>query len=85
MQTICDPTAMFLGRDVGFMRRVAEETGLQVVPCTGIYTYDYLPPFFATRDPDQIADLFVRRHRGRASRAPRSRPRSSSAPPTSRA
>src|SRR5439155_4383306 len=59
VKTICDPSAMFLGRDVNFMRRVSEETGLQVVPCTGIYTYDYLPLFFANRDPDQIADLFV--------------------------
>jgi phosphotriesterase-related protein len=50
---------MFLGRDVGFMRRVSEETGLQVVPCTGIYTYDHLPPFFVSRSPDQIAELFV--------------------------
>jgi phosphotriesterase-related protein len=59
IKTIGEPTAMFLGRDVEFMRRVSEETGLQVVPCTGIYTYDYLPQFFVTRDPDQIADLFV--------------------------
>ena len=41
------------------MSRVAEETGLQVVPCTGIYTYDYLPMFFVTRDADAMADLFV--------------------------
>ena len=60
VKTIADPTAMFLGRDVDFMRRVSEETGLQVVPCTGIYTYDYLPQFFVTRSPDQIAELFVR-------------------------
>ena len=59
VKTIGEPTAMFLGRDVGFMKRVAEESGLQVVPCTGIYTYDYLPQFFFNRDPDQIADLFV--------------------------
>ena len=59
VRTIADPTAMFLGRDVAFMRRVAEEAGLQVVPCTGIYTYDHLPPFFLSRDPDQIAELFV--------------------------
>ena len=59
VKTICDPTAMFLGRNVEFMRRVAEETGLQVVPCTGIYTYDHLPTFFVSRDPDQIAELFV--------------------------
>ncbi|HSD23919.1 MAG TPA: hypothetical protein VLB79_06275 [Solirubrobacterales bacterium] len=59
VKTIGEPTAMFLGRDVEFMRRVSEETGLQVIPCTGIYTYDYLPQFFMNRDPDQIADLFV--------------------------
>jgi phosphotriesterase-related protein len=59
VNSICDPTAMFLGRDVSFMRRVSEETGLRVVPCTGIYTYDHLPAFFVSRDPDQIAELFV--------------------------
>ncbi len=59
IKTIGEPTAMLLGRDVNFMRRVSEETGLQVIPCTGIYTYDHLPQFFMNRDPDQIADLFV--------------------------
>jgi phosphotriesterase-related protein len=59
VKTICDPTAMFLGRDVSFMRRVSEEAGLQVVPCTGIYTYEHLPQFLLNRDPDQIAELFV--------------------------
>jgi phosphotriesterase-related protein len=59
IETIGEPTAMFLGRDVGFLKRVAEETGLQIVPCTGIYTYDHLPQFFMNRDPDQIAELFI--------------------------
>jgi phosphotriesterase-related protein len=59
VKTICDPTAMFLGRDIQFMRGVSEQTGLQVVPCTGIYTYDHLPQFLLNRDPDQIADLFI--------------------------
>jgi phosphotriesterase-related protein len=59
VKTIAEPTAMFGGRDVEFSRRVAEEAGLQVIPCTGIYTYDYLPPFFQFRDEDAMADLFV--------------------------
>ena len=59
VKTICDPSAMFLGRDVAFMRRVSEATGLQVVPATGIYTYDHLPTALMTRDADAIADLFV--------------------------
>ena len=59
VKSICDPSAMFLGRDVPFMRRVYEETGLQVVACTGVYTYDPLPMFMQSRSPDQIAELFV--------------------------
>src|SRR3954471_22049096 len=59
VKTIGEPTAMLLGRDVNFLKRVADETGLQVIPCTGIYTYDHLPQFFVNRDPDQIAELFV--------------------------
>jgi phosphotriesterase-related protein len=59
VKTIAEPTAMFGGRDVRFSRRVAEETGLQVIPCTGIYTYDYLPHYFLFRDEDAMADLFV--------------------------
>jgi phosphotriesterase-related protein len=59
VQTICDPTAMFGGRDVGFMQRVSEETGVRIVACTGIYTYDYLPHYFENRDVDAMAELFV--------------------------
>lgn len=59
VRTICEPTAMFAGRDIAFSRRVAEETGIQVVPCTGIYTYDHLPLYFVTRDVDAMADCFV--------------------------
>jgi phosphotriesterase-related protein len=57
--TIVDPTAMFGGRDVRFMRRVAEETGMQIVACTGIYSYDHLPHYFDFRDADAIAELYV--------------------------
>src|SRR4051812_40008670 len=57
--TIVDPTAMFGGRDVRFMQRVAEETGVQIVACTGIYSYNHLPHFFDFRDADAIAELYV--------------------------
>jgi len=59
VQTIVDPTAMFGGRDVRFMRRVAEETGVRIVACTGIYSYDYLPHYFENRDVDAMAEHFV--------------------------
>jgi phosphotriesterase-related protein len=59
VQTIVDPTAMFGGRDVRFMKRVADGAGITIVPCTGIYTYDYLPHYFENRDADLIAAHFV--------------------------
>src|SRR3954452_5288568 len=59
VDTIVDPTAMFGGRDVRFMQKVAQETGVKIVPCTGIYTYDFLPHYFQNRSEDQIAALFV--------------------------
>jgi phosphotriesterase-related protein len=59
VSTIFDPTAMFGGRDVRFMQRVAKETGVRIAACTGIYTYDFLPHYFQNRSEDQIAALFV--------------------------
>jgi phosphotriesterase-related protein len=59
VRTIVDPTAMFGGRDVRFMKRVAEQTGVRIVACTGIYSYDYLPHYFANRDVDAMAEHFV--------------------------
>ena len=59
VQTIVEPTAMFGGRDVRFMKRVAEETGVRIVPCTGIYSYDFLPHYFENRDADMIAAHYV--------------------------
>jgi phosphotriesterase-related protein len=59
VQTVVDPTAMFGGRDVRFMKRVAEQTGVRIVPCTGIYSYDYLPHYFVNRDVDVMAEHFV--------------------------
>jgi phosphotriesterase-related protein len=59
VKTIVDPTAMFGGRDVNFMKRVSDQTGIPIVACTGIYTYDYLPHYFQNRDADVMAEHFV--------------------------
>ena len=59
VKTIVEPTAMLLGRNVDLLKRIGDETGLNIVPCTGIYTYDHLPQFFLFRDADQMAEFFV--------------------------
>jgi phosphotriesterase-related protein len=59
VRTVADPAAMFLSRDVRHLQRVAGEAGLQIVACTGIYTYEGLPQFFLNRDADFMASCFV--------------------------
>jgi phosphotriesterase-related protein len=59
VEAIVDPTAMFGGRDVRFMKQVADQTGVRIIACTGIYSYDHLPHYFENRDVDAMADHFV--------------------------
>ena len=59
IETVVEPSAMFLQRDAAFSKRVADETGLQVVLATGIYTYVHLPQPFLNRDEDALAEIFV--------------------------
>src|SRR5215208_1993323 len=59
VKTVVDPNAMTGSRDARFSKRVADESGIQVILATGIYTYDHLPQVFQNRDEDAIADVFV--------------------------
>ncbi|HEY7835118.1 MAG TPA: hypothetical protein VIG30_16195, partial [Ktedonobacterales bacterium] len=47
--TIVDPTVLGLGRDIAFMQRVVDATGIQLLAATGLYTYHDLPFTFANR------------------------------------
>jgi phosphotriesterase-related protein len=57
--TVVEPSALFLNRDAAYSKRVADESGLQVVLATGVYTYDHLPQVLMNRSEDQLADVFV--------------------------
>jgi phosphotriesterase-related protein len=59
VRTVVEPSAMFLARDAAFSGRVADESGLNVVLATGIYTYDHLPQPFLNRDEHALAAIFV--------------------------
>lgn len=60
IDAVIDPTVAGLGRDAGFLREVSEATGVQVLAGTGYFTTSELPPYFACRSPDELADAFVR-------------------------
>jgi len=59
VKTVVEPSAMLLNRDAAFSKRVADESGLNVILATGIYTYDHLPQVLSNRDEDAIAAIFV--------------------------
>jgi phosphotriesterase-related protein len=58
VDTIIDLTTPDLGRDVRFVRDVANASGINVVVATGIWRD--VPRSFWGRDIDRIADIFVR-------------------------
>jgi phosphotriesterase-related protein len=59
VHTIADPTVMGMGRDVHLMQAVVRATGVQLIAATGLYTYTELPPYFANRPVEALADAFV--------------------------
>lgn len=60
VKTICDPTIAGMGRDVKFLERVANETGIQIVTATGYYSFNEIPKHFQNRDIDYLAEVFIR-------------------------
>jgi phosphotriesterase-related protein len=56
VRTIVDLTVIGLGRDVRRVRAVAEQVRVNIVPATGLYTYDDVPMFFKFRGPGLLID-----------------------------
>jgi phosphotriesterase-related protein len=68
IDTIVDPTVIGLGRYIPRLQVVAEQTELNIVGATGLYTYNDLPFFFRLRPgpgallegPEPMIDMFVK-------------------------
>lgn len=56
VDTIVDPTVIGLGRYIPRIERIAQHTDLNIVPATGVYTYNDLPFFFHFRGPGTMLD-----------------------------
>jgi len=55
-KTFVDVTTPCIGRDVRFLKRLAEKTGLNVVAACGFYTADAHPARIASMGVEEIAD-----------------------------
>lgn len=67
IDTILDPTVLGLGRYIPRIQKIAARTDLNIVPATGLYTYNDLPfqfhyngPGTLFGGPDPLIDLFVK-------------------------
>src|SRR5260370_7350977 len=65
--TIADLTVIGLGRYIPRIRQIAQQTKINIIVATGIYTYHDAPLYFHFRgpvtalgDPELIFDMFVR-------------------------
>ncbi|TCP52004.1 phosphotriesterase-related protein [Tamaricihabitans halophyticus] len=66
VRTIVDPTVLGLGRDIERIARINEQVELNIIPATGLYTYNDVPFAFHFHGPgtllggdDQLVDMFV--------------------------
>jgi phosphotriesterase-related protein len=63
-KTLVDHTCFGLGRYVPRLRRISEESGVQLILCTGLYTFFDIPPFWRSHiryvSPTFMEDFFVR-------------------------
>jgi phosphotriesterase-related protein len=57
IDTIVDPTVWGLGRYIPRVQRVAEQTDVNIVVATGLYTYDEVPHQYEHRGPGLLLDL----------------------------
>lgn len=58
-QTFVDVTLQSIGRDIHFLKRLSDETGLQVVAACGYYTADAHPAHVARMTAEELADEMV--------------------------
>jgi phosphotriesterase-related protein len=57
IDTIVDPTVWGLGRYIPRVQRVAEQTDINIIVATGLYTYDEIPHQYEYRGPGLLVDL----------------------------
>lgn len=67
VDTIVDPTVVGLGRYMPRVQRINAEVDINIVPATGLYTFDEIPHYFHYRGPDTMlggpelmVDMFVK-------------------------
>jgi len=59
VRNILDVTNIGMGRDIDYIKRVSEETGINIILCTGFYKTPFLPEYFTEKSIEEIADIMI--------------------------
>ncbi|NLX37643.1 MAG: phosphotriesterase [Chloroflexi bacterium] len=59
LTTLVDCTPMYLGRDAPLLRRLALQSGLQIITNTGLYKEPYLPPWAFDLSAEELTAVWV--------------------------
>ncbi len=57
VRNILEVTNLGMGRDVGYIRRVSEETGINILVSTGFYKEPFLPDCVYGRSVEELASM----------------------------
>ena len=57
VRNILEVTNLGIGRDVGYIRRVSEETGINILVSTGFYKEPFLPDCVYGRSVEELASM----------------------------
>lgn len=59
VRTIVDVTNIGMGRDIDYVQKVEEQTGIEVISCTGFYQEKFFPENMADLTVDEISQIML--------------------------
>ena len=59
VRNIVDVTNIGMGRDISYIKKMSEETGINIISSTGFYKEPFLPDFVAKMSEQELADLMI--------------------------
>lgn len=59
VRNILDVTNIGMGRDFDYIKRVSDESGINIILCTGFYKTPFLPEYFPEKSVEDIANIMI--------------------------
>ena len=60
VRNILDVTNMGMGRDISYVNKISEETGINIISSTGFYKSPFFPDYFFTDSVDELSKIMIK-------------------------